>query len=188
MNSAEQIKQLLSPSMVVMHYIGQPQKTSGKNLIYKSPFRNEKTASFWVNDQKGIHDFGTGIHYDIISFVQELFRIDFKIAVRKLYSDFGIINFNETSQELRSYLLEKRKEETEIKEKIDKWFYSTFNQLCEKIQLLEKRVKTVKGEQNAYINIEIDYLEYLIEIFIGASDDDKIRLWKDKEEIDKCLK
>lgn len=185
MNNAEQIKQLLSPSTVVTYYIGQPQKTSGKNLIYKSPFRNERTASFWVNDEKGIHDFGTDIHYDIISFVQELFKIDFKTAINKLCSDFGIINYSENSKELKSYLLEKRKEELQIMKKINQWFYDTFDKLCKKIQKLEKIVQNTKGAENAFINCKVDYLEYLIEIFIDASEGDKIELWKNKEEIEK---
>lgn len=187
MNNAEQIKQLLSPSMVAIQYMGLPQKTSGKNLIYKSPFRSERTASFWVNDEKGIHDFGTNIHYDIISFAQELFKIDFKTAINKLYSDFGIINYSETSKELKSYLLEKREEELQIKKKIDEWFYSTFNKLCKRINKLEKIVKNTKGAKSAFVNCKIDYLDYLIDIFINASEEDKVELWKDKEEIENVV-
>jgi len=131
-NKAQQLKEILTPTTVVQHYLGQPQKICGVNLIYKSPFRNERTASFYVSPKKGIHDFGTSMHYDIISFVQELFKIDFKTAIDKLYSDFGIIAENSISKELESYLIKRRKEEIELNKRINKWFYQTYGTLKNK--------------------------------------------------------
>ena len=107
-----------------------------------------------------------------------MFKIDFKTAINKLYSDFGIINYSETSKELKSYLLEKREEELQIKKKIDEWFYSTFNKLCKRINKLEKIVKNTKGAKSAFVNCKIDYLDYLIDIFINASEEIKLNCGK----------
>lgn len=57
MNNPEQIKSILTPIMVAQYYLGQPIKSNKLGMWYKSPFRNERTASFLVNDIKGIHDF-----------------------------------------------------------------------------------------------------------------------------------
>ena len=47
-------------------------KKAGKEFKGLSPFHQEKTPSFTVNDQKGFyHDFSSGKHGDIISFVME---------------------------------------------------------------------------------------------------------------------
>ena len=65
-------------------------KKSGSNIFYKSPFRQEKTASFCVNNEKGFHDYGSGWHGDIISFVQELYGLTPIDAAKKLIQDFSL--------------------------------------------------------------------------------------------------
>src|SRR4029079_14257541 len=47
-------------------------KKAGREGKGLSPFQQEKTPSFTVNDQKGFyHDFSSGKHGDIISFLME---------------------------------------------------------------------------------------------------------------------
>ena len=54
-----------------------PVKQHGKNLWYKSPFREETEASFKVNtDLNQWYDFGTGKGGNIIALAQELYRSD----------------------------------------------------------------------------------------------------------------
>lgn len=187
MNDVSKIKETLTPSIVVQYYLGTPLKSNRLGLWYKSPFRNERTASFLVNDVKGIHDFGTSIHYDIISFVQELFRIDFKTAINKLHYDFGIIDCGQSSKELEVYLIKKRQEEIQIKRNLEKWFYTIFIALCKELQKCTKEIPSLKGEVLAKSYARQQYLDYLADIFINATEDEKIELWKDKEEIEKCL-
>lgn len=187
MNSSEKIKKAITPTMVVQHYLGQPTKNSGINLIYKSPFRNERTASFWVNDTKGIHDFGTGIHYDIISFVQELFKIDFKTAIDKLQHDFGIIDSEQSSKELELYLIQKREDELRMKRNLDKWFNNTLSKLCDKLHEWQELIPLLKNEALAIAYAKEQYVNYLIDIFINATEDEKLELWKDKEKIENGL-
>ena len=50
-----------------------------------SPFNKERTASFFVNDQKGFyHDFSSGKHGDIFAFVMETEGLDFRQAVKRI--------------------------------------------------------------------------------------------------------
>lgn len=89
-NIFKEIKQYLSPQQVAEYYLQDKGKMSGNNVFYKSPFRNEKTASFCVNNEKGFHDYGDGWHGDIISFVQELYHISPIDAAKTIIQDFAL--------------------------------------------------------------------------------------------------
>ena len=58
----------------------------------KCPFHEEKTGSMKVYDgDGGYHCFGgCGAHGDIISFVQNYFRVSFKDAISKINDDFRL--------------------------------------------------------------------------------------------------
>lgn len=187
MINALQVKQTLKPTIVVEHYLGQPVKRNNVGIWYKSPFRNERTESFLVNDVKGIHDFGTSIHYDVISFVQELFRIDFKTAISKLSSDFHLIDSEPTSQELTAYLIKKKEEELQMKKNLDSWFYSTLGILCDKLNMSKKIAQHTVKEARALAYFYISDLEYWIDSFVNANEQDKFELYKSRGEIEKCL-
>ena len=79
------------PSEIAHYYLGDPYRISGDSLVYFSPLREkERTPSFFVNNEKGIHDFGTGKHYNIISFCSELFDTCYWTAAKKIIIDFGL--------------------------------------------------------------------------------------------------
>lgn len=66
-------------------------KKAGREWKGLSPFQQEKTPSFYVNDQKGFyHDFSSGKHGDIISFVMETDGLPFAEAVERLASMAGL--------------------------------------------------------------------------------------------------
>ena len=55
------------------------------------PFHNEKTPSFWVNDEKGFyHCFGCGAHGDVIGFAMRIDNLSFPEAVEKLAGEAGL--------------------------------------------------------------------------------------------------
>lgn len=55
------------------------------------PFHNEKSPSFTVNDNKRFyHCFGCGAHGDVIKFIMEIKRIEFKEAIELLASEASI--------------------------------------------------------------------------------------------------
>ena len=56
-----------------------------------SPFNKEKTPSSTGTDQKGFyHDFSSGKHGDIFSFVMETEGLSFPEAVERLAGDAGL--------------------------------------------------------------------------------------------------
>ncbi len=64
---------------------------AGREFKGLSPFTNEKTPSFTVNDQKGFyHCFSSGSHGDAIKFLQEVRGLTFHEAVQQLADEAGM--------------------------------------------------------------------------------------------------
>src|SRR6202161_2403825 len=66
-------------------------KKAGREWKGLSPFQQEKTPSFTVNDQKQFyHDFSTGKHGNIFDFLMETEGVTFPEAVERLASMAGV--------------------------------------------------------------------------------------------------
>ena len=66
-------------------------KRQGREFAGLSPFTNEKTPSFFVNDEKGFyHCFSSGKHGDAISFLMEIENLSFPEAVERLATLAGV--------------------------------------------------------------------------------------------------
>ncbi|MDQ2860431.1 MAG: DNA primase, partial [Pseudomonadota bacterium] len=66
-------------------------RRQGREYVGLSPFTKERTPSFFVNDDKGFfHDFSSGKHGDLISFLQETERLSFVEAVERLAGEAGV--------------------------------------------------------------------------------------------------
>src|ERR1700736_6947428 len=66
-------------------------RRAGREWKGLSPFQQEKTPSFTVNDQKQFyHDFSTGKHGNIFDFVMETEGVSFPEAVERLASLAGV--------------------------------------------------------------------------------------------------
>lgn len=66
-------------------------KKTGKNFACKSPFRNERTPSFSVSQEKQVwYDFGASEGGDVISFVEKIENCSFAEAVEILADTAGI--------------------------------------------------------------------------------------------------
>ena len=66
-------------------------RRQGREYVGLSPFTKERSPSFFVNDDKGFfHDFSSGKHGDLISFLQETERLSFREAVEKLAAEAGV--------------------------------------------------------------------------------------------------
>ena len=64
---------------------------AGREFKGLSPFNAEKSPSFFVNDQKGFyHDFSSGKHGDIFTFLMETEGLAFPEAVERLASEAGV--------------------------------------------------------------------------------------------------
>lgn len=85
----DEIRARLTLSSVV----GRRVKLTRAGREYKAccPFHNEKTPSFWVNDDKGFyHCFGCGAHGDVIGFEMKAGSLSFREAVEKLAGEAGL--------------------------------------------------------------------------------------------------
>ena len=85
----DELKARIRPSDVIGRKVSLKKK--GKEWVGLSPFTNEKTPSFYVNDQKRIFKcFSSGMGGDVIKFVQETERLSFMEAVEKLAEEAGM--------------------------------------------------------------------------------------------------
>ncbi len=64
---------------------------AGREMKGCCPFHNEKTPSFYVNDDKGFyHCFGCGAHGDVIRFMTDNMGLPFIEAVKQLAAEAGL--------------------------------------------------------------------------------------------------
>ena len=180
MNKFAEIKTLLKGEEVIQYYLGRPDKTTYTGIWYKSPFRKEKTPSFCVSE-KGIHDFGDSQHYDIISFIAKYFNTDNFNALKILCNDFGLslLDQHEDKEKIRQLKI-KREQERRRKEKIEKWFNTKMQKLCNDIQENEKLIKIFENSSNFEV-LSILYdrqVKLEVEFEIMQSTKDKEKLYK----------
>ena len=110
----DEIKTRLKVSTVVSKFVSL--KKRGKEYVGLSPFKNEKTPSFTVNDEKEFyHCFATSEHGNIFDFVMKTQNFKFGEAVKYLANLAG----------MRPYMFSKQDQEIE-----NKWkeYSSIFNQ------------------------------------------------------------
>lgn len=85
----EEIRARLPVSAVVGRRV--KLQKAGKEWRGLSPFNAEKSPSFFVNDQKAFyHDFSSGKHGDIFTFVMETEGLSFPEAVERLATEAGV--------------------------------------------------------------------------------------------------
>ncbi|MDV6332474.1 DNA primase [Asticcacaulis sp. 201] len=115
----EELKNRLRPSEVIGKSV--KLRRNGREWVGLSPFTKEKTPSFYVNDQKRFyHDFSSGKHGDIISFLQETERLSFNEAVERLASEAGMALPVETPQAKAAEI--KRRGLSDWMDLAHKWF------------------------------------------------------------------
>lgn len=85
----DEIRARLPVSQVVARKVALKKK--GREYAGLSPFKTEKTPSFFVNDQKGFyHCFASGEHGDIFTFVMKTEGLSFPEAVERLAEEAGV--------------------------------------------------------------------------------------------------
>ena len=140
----EEIKLRLKVSQVVGKFI--KLKKRGKEFIGLSPFSNEKTPSFTINDEKGFyHCFSSGEHGNIFDFLMKTKNYKFGEAVRDLASNAG----------MQPYRFSKIDEEKEKRWNLYKIILQKYVDFCHK-ELNSKKYNEV--------------LNYLIDRKVGNSE------------------
>lgn len=203
-NLFKEVKEYLKPEQVAEYYIEQKGKKSGSNVFYKSPFRNEKTASFCVNNSKGFHDFGTGWHGDIISFVSKLYNVAPLDAAKILIKNFSLpIKLNERIdyKEVQK-IKEKNATNKNVTNGLEKWYNSTFIKVCDEyktnekiIEIIKKQIKEEKDFEKENLQQALQYLyfkENLLELWFedfnnARTEEDKLKLFRNRKEVEKCV-
>lgn len=85
----DEIRARLPVSQVVSRHVRL--KRAGREFIGLSPFKQEKTPSFTVNDEKGFyHCFASGEHGSIFDFVMAVEGLSFPESVEKLAAEAGV--------------------------------------------------------------------------------------------------
>ena len=134
----EEIKSRLKVSTVVSKFVAI--KKRGKEFVGLSPFKNEKTPSFTINDEKGFyHCFSTGEHGNIFDFLMKTQNLKFGEAVRSLANQAG----------LQPYRFTKQDEEREKDWNIYTEIYYTY---------IERSKKNIISSNTANKNV-LDYLK-----------------------------
>ena len=123
----DEIKLRLKVSQVVGKHV--KLKKRGKEFIGLSPFSNEKTPSFTVNDEKGFyHCFSSAEHGNIFDFLMKIKNYKFGESVRMLASEAGMPPYRFTKQD----------EEKEERWKVYNLILEKYTNFCHEELLSEK--------------------------------------------------
>ena len=161
----------LKATDVAEAYIGQAERISGDNLVYYSPLRpKERTPSFFVSNKRGLHDFGTGEHYNVISFVAKLFDLDYWSATKKLIIDLQLDFRKVDVEKIRGQTIKERaKKINEVKGNKEENIISYFDNMCYKVKP-KNEVALIKNRivDNSFTTYK-DVKEIGIEILRGKT-------------------
>ena len=164
----DEIKVRLKVSNVVSKTVNL--KKRGKEFVGLSPFKNEKTPSFTVNDEKEFyHCFSTGEHGNIFDFVMKTQNLKFGEAVKILANLAGMKAYTFSKQDE-----EREKNWTEYKSIYSKYVEKYHNQLFKNPKsesaknYLKKRgltVEEVKKFKIGFVIRDQDFYEELAKEF-----------------------
>ena len=145
----EEIKLRLKVSQVVGRTV--KLKKRGKEFVGLSPFSNEKTPSFTVNDEKGFyHCFSSGEHGNIFDFIMKIKNYKFGEVVRTLAADAG----------MQPYRFTKLDEEKQNRWKIYKTVLEKYANFCIEELESKKYPEVIEYLQKRKItNKEIDFFK-----------------------------
>ncbi len=164
----DEIKVRLKVSNVVSRSVSL--KKRGKEFVGLSPFKNERTPSFTVNDEKEFyHCFATGEHGNIFDFIMKTQNLRFGEAVKYLASLAGMKPYTFSKQD------EEREKDWNIYKDIYKNYIDYFhNELLKNNDSLEAksyiknrglRLEDVKNFKLGYVTNQINFYNYLIKKF-----------------------
>ena len=140
----DEIKTRLKVSNVVSKTVSL--KKRGKEFIGLSPFKNEKTPSFTVNDEKGFyHCFSTGEHGNIFDFVMKTQNLKFGETVRMLANLAG----------MQPFIFSKEQEEKEKKFKSYVSVYADYISICHNNIISKSNQKIMEYLNKRDLNLNV---------------------------------
>ena len=164
----DEIKARLKVSNVVSRTVSL--KKRGKEFVGLSPFKNEKTPSFTVNDEKEFyHCFSTGEHGNIFDFVMKTQNLRFGEAVKFLSNMAGMKPYTFSKQD------EEREKEWNTYKEIYKNYVNYFhNELLKNnnssnaksyIKNRGLKLEEVQNFKLGFVTNEINFYDYLLKKF-----------------------
>ena len=164
----DEIKVRLKVSNIVSRSVSL--KKRGKEFVGLSPFKNERTPSFTVNDEKEFyHCFATGEHGNIFDFVMKTQNLRFGEAVKFLASLAGMKPYTFSKQD------EQREKDWSLYKEIYKSYIDYFhnellknNNASEAKTYIKKRGLKLEDVQNfklGFVTNEIDFFQHLLNKF-----------------------
>ena len=164
----DEIKARLKVSNVVSRTVSL--KKRGKEFVGLSPFKNERTPSFTVNDEKEFyHCFATGEHGNIFDFVMKTQNLRFGEAVKFLASLAGMKPYTFSIKDEQ-----REKDWTTYKEIYQNYIDYFHNELLrnnssnDAKSYIKKRglkLEEVKDFKLGYVTNEIDFYDFLLKNF-----------------------
>ena len=164
----DEIKARLKVSNVVSRSVSL--KKRGKEFLGLSPFKNERTPSFTVNDDKEFyHCFATGEHGNIFDFVMKTQNLRFGEAVKFLANLAGMKPYTFSKKDEQ-----REKDWTTYKEIYKKYIEYFHNELLKNknsndaksyIKNRGLKLEEVKEFKIGFVTNEIDFFDYLSKKF-----------------------
>tara|TARA_B100001121_G_scaffold255853_1_gene233516 strand:+ start:6 stop:1778 length:1773 start_codon:yes stop_codon:yes gene_type:complete len=164
----DEIKARLKVSNLVSRTVSL--KKRGKEFVGLSPFKNERTPSFTVNDEKEFyHCFATGEHGNIFDFVMKTQNLRFGEAVKFLASLAGMKPYTFSIKDEQ-----REKDWTTYKEIYQNYIDYFHNELLrnnssnDAKSYIKKRglkLEEVKDFKLGYVTNEIDFYDFLLKNF-----------------------
>lgn len=164
----ELIKERLNIVDVVSMYV--TLIPAGKNYKAKSPFKQERTPSFYVSPDKGLyHCFSTNKGGDMFTFVEEMEGLDFKGALRVLADKAGVslVNFNPKEKEEKDKLYE-------IMEEATKFFQNKLKESSEALEYIKSRAIEEKTIEDFRIGFVPEGWRHLYDFLKGKYSDKEL--------------
>ncbi len=159
----DEIRLRLKVSQVVGKYV--QLKKRGKEFVGLSPFKNEKTPSFTVNDEKGFyHCFSTGEHGNIFDFLMKTKSFKFGEAVRSLATEAGmeIYKFSKFDKEKEARFVKYKNIYKLFKDFFHKQLFDSENFFALKYLLDRKiSIETIKKFNIGYVPKKNNFLNDL---------------------------
>lgn len=150
-------------------------RRNGPRHVGLCPFHSEKTASFYVFDDGGFKCFGCGESGDVIDFVQKIYGLSFKDALKNLGIEQGYLSAEKKAE------IKWRKRRSELVRQFKKWCGDYGAWLGTMINSTQKLMQGITPEDlDLYAPLlhRLPVWEYHSEILIEGSDKEKLELYE----------
>lgn len=139
------LKASLTMKQVAEHY----GLTIGRGGMANCPFHNEHTASLKIYSNS-FYCFGCNSSGDIIAFVMQMYKVDFKAAMSLLNNDFGL-NLEVTKQPCKKAVQAHTRQRT-AKQDLEVKLEEQISEMCSEFRLNWQLCKILRKEIQIFMN------------------------------------